>query len=92
MGVLRSISGNGAARFRLKVKQESQITTRAGKSAETVIKQLASEELQYEKEKMQEWKKNVMQEVGCKLQIIKQMYEGSIEAQKRNFQVELENI
>ena len=56
-----------------------------------MIKQLASEELQREKDKMQEWKKNVIQEVGCKLQIIKQMYEGSIEVQKRNFQVELEN-
>lgn len=45
LGVLRSISGNGAAQFRLKAKQESRVTTRAGKSAEAVIKQLASEEL-----------------------------------------------
>lgn len=41
---------------------------------------------------MQEWKKNVMQEVGRELQNIKQMYEGLIEAQRRNFQVELENM
>ena len=53
LGVLRSISGNGAARFRLKAKQESRVTTRAGKSAEALIKQLASEELQRKKEKMQ---------------------------------------
>ena len=44
LGVLRSINGNEAARFRLKAKQESRVTTRAGKSTEEVIKQLASEE------------------------------------------------
>ena len=57
-GILRATSGNGAKRLR--TRQESRVTTRAGKSAEAVIKQFASQELRSEKEKMQEWKENVV--------------------------------
>ena len=38
LGALRQPSENRAARFRLKTKQESRVTTRAGKFAEAVIK------------------------------------------------------
>lgn len=89
-GILRATSGNVAKR--LKARQESRVTTRAGKSAEAVIKQFASQELRSEKEKMQEWKENVMQEVGREIEIIKQTYEGSMEAQRRSFQLELERM
>ena len=41
---------------------------------------------------MQEWKKNVMQEVGYEIEIIKQTYEGLIEAKKRSFKLELEQM
>lgn len=69
LGVLRPTSGNGATRF--KQRQESRVTTRAGKSAETVIKQVASQELQGEKEKMEGWKSSVMQEVARELEVIR---------------------
>ena len=80
LGVLRPTSGNGAVRSTLKAKQESRVTTRAGKSAEAVIKQYASQELQTEKEKMEMWKVIVMQEVARELQNIRQIQEEAIEA------------
>ena len=43
VGVLRATSGNAAKR--LKNRQESRVTTRAGKTAEAAIKQIASQEL-----------------------------------------------
>ena len=63
-GIIRATSGNATRRLK------SRVTTRAGKSAEAVIK-FASQELEGEKEKMQEWKENVMQEVGRELQVIR---------------------
>lgn len=91
-GILRAASGNGAKRF--KTRQESRVTTRAGnrKSAKAVIKQVASQELQREKEKMQEWKENVMQDVARELQLIRQVQEEAMEAQRLSFQVELERV
>lgn len=59
---------------------------------EVVIKQFASQELRSEKEKMQEWKENVMQEVGHEIQIIKQTYKRLMEVQRQSFQLELERI
>lgn len=50
-GILKARSGNATKRLK------SRVTTRAGKSAETAIKQLATQELHAEKGKMQEWKK-----------------------------------
>lgn len=90
--VFRPTSGNAAARFRLKAKQELRVTTRAGKFAEAVIKQLASQKLQGGKEKMEGWKANVMQEVARKLQVIRQVHEDAIMAQRQNFQAELERL
>ena len=92
LGVLRPTSGNRAARFKLKAKQESRVTTRAGKSAEAVIKQFASQELQGEKEKMEGWKAIVMQEVARELQGIRRAQEEAIEAQRQSFQAELERL
>ena len=89
-GILRAASGNGAKQF--KTRQESHVTTRAGKSAEAVIKQVASQELQGENEKMQEWKENVMQDVVRELQVIKQVQEEAMEVQRQSFQVELEKV
>ncbi len=92
LGVLRPTSGNGAARFRLKTKQESRVTTRAGKSAEVVIKQFGSQELQTEKEKMRMWKTIVMQEVARELQDIRKAQEEAMKAQRQSFQAELERL
>ena len=83
---LRVTSGNAIKRLK------SRVTTRAGKSAEAAIKKFTTQELQVEKDKMQEWKKNVMQEVGRKLQVIKQKQEEAMEAQRQSFQMELERV
>lgn len=48
------------------------MTIRAGKTAEAAIKQIASQELQVEKVRIEEWKKNVMQDVLRELQAMKQ--------------------
>lgn len=88
-GVLKATSGN--ATKRLKMRQETRITTRAGKSAEAA-KQLATQELQAEKGRLQEWKENVMQEVASELQVIKQTQEEAMEAQRLSFQMELELV
>ena len=89
-GVLKATSGNAAKR--LKVRQETRATTRAGKSAEAAIKQIAAQELQVEKGRMQEWKQVVMQEVARELQAIRQAHEEAIEAQRHSFQMELERV
>ena len=52
--VLKATSGNGARR--LKAKQETQVATRATKTAEAAMKQIAAQELQAKKLRMQEWK------------------------------------
>ena len=49
-GILKATSGNGAKR--LKPRQELRVTTQAGKAAEAVIKQFASQELRSKKGKM----------------------------------------
>lgn len=82
-GVLKATSGNAAKR--LKSRQETRIATRASKNAEAAIKQIATRELQVKKEKMQEWKKNVLQEVAQKLQAIKLAQEKVTEAQRQSF-------
>lgn len=64
-GVLKATSGNAAKRW--KMRQETQTTTRAGKSAEAAIKQIATQKFQTEKERMREWKQVVMQEVAREL-------------------------
>ena len=95
MGVFKPTSGN--ATKRLRVRQETRgttktTTTKAGKVAEAVIKQLASQELQGEKEKMEGWKAIVMQEVARELQGIRRVQEEAIEAQRQSFQAELERL
>lgn len=86
LGVLKANSGNATKR------SNSRVTTSAGKSAEAVIKQFASQELQAEKGKMKEWKEKVMQEVARELHGIRQMHEGAMEAQRQTFQLELERM
>ena len=95
MGVFKPTSGN--ATKRLRVRQGTRgatrtTTTRAGKAAEAVIMQLASQELQGEKEKMEGWKAIVMQEVARKLQGIRRAQEEAIEVQRQSFQAELERL
>ena len=95
MGVLKPTSGNATKRLRTRQEMRGTtrtITTRAGKSAEAVIKQLASQELQGEKEKMEGWKAIVMQEVARELQDIRRAQEEAIEAQRQGFQTELERL
>ena len=90
LGVLKATSGNAAKR--LKVRQETRATTKAEKSAEAAIKQIAAQELQIKKGRMQEWKQVVMQEVARELQAIKQAHKEAIEVQRQSFQMELEKV
>ena len=72
MGVL---SGN--ATKRLSMRQETRGTTRAGRTAEATLKQIATQEFQAEKGKMQIWKQVIMQEVAHELQAIRKTHEES---------------
>ena len=94
MGVFKPTSGNATKRLRMRqeTRGTTRTTTRASKSAEAVIKQLASQELQGEKEKMEGWKAIIMQEVARELQGIRWAQEEAIEAQRQSFQAELERL
>ena len=89
-GVLKVTSGNAAKR--LKSRQETRATTRAGKTAEAAVKQLANQELQIEKARMEGWKQMVMTEVALELQGIKQAYEEAMTIQRQTLQLELEKM
>ena len=88
--VLKATSRNAAKRW--KMRQETRATTRAGKSAEAAIKQIATQKLQAEKERMREWKQFVMQEVVRELHANKKAHEEAMEAQRYGFQIELEKV
>lgn len=66
--------------------------TRAWKSAEAAIKQIATQKLHSKKEKMREWIQVVMQEVTHGLHIIRQVYEEAMEAQRYGFQTEIAKV
>ena len=89
-GVLKATSGNTAKRW--KMRQETRATTRAGKSAEAAIKQIATQKLQTEKERMREWKQVIIQEVARELHAIRQAHEEAMEGQRYGFQMELEKV
>ena len=88
--VLKVTSGNAAKR--LKLRQETRATTRAGKTAKAEAKQLANQELQIEKARMEGWKQMVMTEVALELQGIKQVHEEAMTIQRQSLQVELERM
>lgn len=90
LGTLKATSGNTTKR--LKMRQETRVATRATETTEAAMKQIATQELQFEKGRMQEWKQNVILEVTREFQVIKQAHEEVIEAQSESFQVELERI
>ncbi len=84
LGVLKATSGN--ATKRLKIRQETRVTTRAGKSAEAAIKQITTQDLQAKKEKMKKWEQIVSHDVARELQLIRQASEEAIERKwKGNF-------
>ncbi len=89
-GVLKATNGNAAKRW--KMRQEMWATTRAGKLAEAAIKHIATQKLQTEKERMQEWKQVVMQEVARELHAIRQVHEEAIGEQRYGFQMELGKV
>ena len=90
LGVLKATNGNVAKR--LKLRQETRGTNRAGRTAEAAIKQIATLELPAKKRKMQEWKQMIMQEVGRELQAIRPAHEEVIEASIQSFQLELQRL
>lgn len=61
-------------------------------NAEATIKHIASEELQMERSRMEEWKRKVMAEMGREPQIIKTGHEEAMEVQRRGFQSSLEFV
>ncbi len=86
MGVFKPTSGNAAKRLRM--RQETREETRNGKTVEATLQQIASQEFQAEKGKMQIWKQMIMREVAHELQAIKE----SAEAREKRFQVEIEIV
>lgn len=88
-GVLKATSGNAK---RLKMRQETRVTTRAGKLAKAAVKHMASQELQMEKARMEEWKRTVMLEVAHELQGNRKAQEEAMEVQRQGFQFELERV
>lgn len=88
--VLKATSNNAAKR--LKMKHQTRITALASKTEEATIKHTATQELQAEKIRMQEWKANVMQEVARESQVMKHTQGEVLEAQRQSFQLELEKV
>ncbi len=70
----------------------TRVTTRTGKTGDPAAKQMATQELPKEKVRIEEWKKKVMEEVAHELRGMRQAQEKGIEAQRKTFQVELENV
>ena len=73
MGVFKLTSRN--ATKRLRVRQETRERTRTAKTAEAALKQIASQEFQAEKGKMQVWKQMIMKEVALELKTVKELAE-----------------
>lgn len=69
LGPLKATSGNAAKR--LNMRQKTRVITRSNKNAEAAIKQIATQELQVEKGRTQEWKQIVIQEVARELHAIR---------------------
>ena len=88
-GVLKATSGNAAKRLR--VRQETRVT-RAGKTAEAAVKEIATQELQMGIAQIEEWKQKVMLEVAHELQGMRQAQDEAMEVQRRSFQLELEKV
>ena len=83
MGVFKPTSGN--ATKRLRIWQE----TRTSKNAKATLKQIATQEFQAEKGKMQIWKQMIMQEVAQKLESVREVAEAQkveMEMLKRQLQ------
>ena len=88
-GVLKAASGNVAKRVKMR---ETRVTTRTGKTVEAAAKQMATQELQMEKARMEEWKRKVMEEVAHELRGMGQAQREAMEAQRQMFQVELGKV
>lgn len=76
MGVFKLISENATKRLRM--RQKTHWTTRASRTTEAILKQIATQEFQAEKKKIQIWKQIIMQEVVHELQAIKKIHEKSL--------------
>lgn len=90
MGVFKLTSGNATKRLRM--KQETRGTTRADRTAEAILKQIATQEFQAKKGKMQIWKQVIMQKVAHELQTIRKTHKKSLEAQRECFRMEMEGV
>lgn len=88
-GVLKAASGNVAKRVKMR---ETRVTTRTSKTVEAAAKQMATQELQVEKARMEEWKRKVMGEVAHELRGMRQVQGEAMEAQRQMFQVELGKV
>ena len=86
MGVFKPTTGNATKRLRM--RQETREPTRNAKTTEATLKQIANQEFQTEKGKMEIWKQVIMQEVGHQLQTMKEL----AGAQKECFWVEMEEL
>lgn len=78
--ILKATSRNTVKQ--LKIRQEIQATTWAGKIAKAAAKQLAKKKLQIKKIQIEEWKQTFITEVMQELQSIKYAYKKSMGIQK----------
>ena len=83
-GVFKPTSGNATKRLRM--RQETRGTTSTDKTAEATLKQIATQEFQAEKGKMQIWKQMIMQEVAQELQTQKDCFRLEMEVVKEQLQ------
>ena len=74
MGVFKPRSGNATKQMR--VRQETHGRTRTTQIAEAILKQIASQEFQAKKGKMQVWKQMIMKKVALELQTVKELAEA----------------
>lgn len=80
---LKITSGNKA--IWLKMRQKTQMTTRASKTTKAAVNQFAKQKLQIKKARIKDWKQKFIIEVALELEDIKQAYKKAMEIQTKSF-------
>lgn len=84
VGALKATSGKVTKR--LGTRQETPGAIRASKNGATPIQQIATQERQVEKLRMQEWKRKIIAEVAHELQVMKGAQAEAMDAQREEME------
>lgn len=84
LGIFKPMSGNPTKRLRM--RQEIREAAGTRKNAEATLKQIAIQEFQAKKGKMQIWKQMIMQEVAEEFKTQKECFQLEIEVVKEQLQ------